>query len=208
MTSAPRVVVERLWPGETVVCLGTGESLTQRDVDRCRGLRVIAINDAFTLAPWADVLFAGDRKWWDWHPEAAHFAGLKVSLESFALPLAAVPDVRYLRIAGLGGRAGLSTDPTTLATGYSSGYAAINLAYHLAGPTRVLLLGYDMHGSHFFGAHPDKSHPQFVACLAAFERLVAPAKTAGLEIVNCTPQSALRCFPLRSLDASLEEVAA
>ena len=72
---------------------------------------------------------------------------------------------------------------------------------------RVILLGYDLHGDHFFGSHPDKTLPPFLACLKAFERLVAPAKAAGLEIVNCTPGSALKAFPMASLASVLERAA-
>jgi len=44
--------VPRLWPGETFVCLASGPSLTQADVDYCRGkARVIAIKDVLHLAP-------------------------------------------------------------------------------------------------------------------------------------------------------------
>jgi hypothetical protein len=61
------------WRGATAVCIGNGPSLTQAQVDFTRGardangrVRVIAINDAFKLAPWADVLYFCDDKWWQW----------------------------------------------------------------------------------------------------------------------------------------------
>jgi hypothetical protein len=73
----------RLFAGKAIVCLGGGPSLTQAQVDACRGrAHVIAINDAFRLAPWADVLYACDWQWWKANPEAYDFAGLKVSIEN------------------------------------------------------------------------------------------------------------------------------
>jgi hypothetical protein len=179
-----------------VVCLGTGPSLTRADVDYVRGkARVIAINDAYTLAPWADVLYACDSKWWLWHKGAPTFAGLKFGLQ----PRATVwPSVTVLRSAGADG---LELDPTGLRTGKNSGYQAINLAVHL-GAARIVLLGYDMAGDHFFGSHPDRTRPPFALSLRLFGTLVAPLRAAGVEIVNCTRRTALTAFP----QAPLEEV--
>ena len=51
--------VSRLWPGSTVVCIGSGPSLTPEDVAYVRGkARVIAINRSVDLAPW--IARAGD----------------------------------------------------------------------------------------------------------------------------------------------------
>lgn len=196
--------VERLWPHATVVCLGSGPSLTQADVDRVRGrARVIAVNDAFRLAPWADVLYAADAKWWRRGAGVPTFRGLKYSI----LPnwtAQEFPDVRILRNTGVDG---LELDPTGLRTGRNSGYQAINLAVHL-GASQIVLLGYDMHGDHFFGSHPDKSKPPFALCLPLFPTLVGPLKAAGVSVVNCTPRSAVTCFPMTPLSSVLAEVAA
>ena len=43
------VPVPRLWPGSTIVCIGTGPSLVVEDVQACRGHKVIAIKDAIDL---------------------------------------------------------------------------------------------------------------------------------------------------------------
>jgi hypothetical protein len=197
MTPMPAPVV-RAWPGATVVCLGTGPSLTTADVEHCRGLRVIAVNNAYTLAPWADALYAADLKWWKWHKGVPDFAGAKYSVEPTIWA-----GVHALRNTG---RTGLERDPSCLKTGYNSGYQAINLAVHL-GAARIVLLGYDLKGDHFFGAHPDRSRPPFPLCLEAFPTLVAPLAEAGVEVINCTPGSSLRCFPMATLASVLERAA-
>lgn len=194
--------VPRLWPGSTIVCLGTGPSLTQADVDLCRGrARVIAVNNAYRYAPWADVLYAADLKWWLWHKGVPDFAGLKYSI-------AAKPKnwivAQVLRNTG---KHGLELTPTGLRTGFNSGYQAINLAVHL-GARRIALLGYDMHGDHCFGSHPDKSKPPFPGCLEAFPTLVPPLKEAGVEVLNCTLGSAIDCFPRAPIELALMERAA
>lgn len=199
--------VPQLWPGSTVVCIGTGPSLTPADVDVCRGkARVIVINDAYQIALWADVLYAADAKWWGWHKGAPSFEGLKFSLQAAA---AKFPGVHVLENAG---RDGLSLNANRLATGYNSGYQAINLAVHL-GASRIVLLGYDMgrprNGpSHYFGEHRDKSQPPYGHCLKAFQTLPAPLAALGVDVVNCSRQTALTCFRRAPLESVLMERAA
>lgn len=194
-------VVPRLWPGSTVVCMGTGPSLCQADVDAVRGrARVIAVNDAYhnraTSCLWADVLYACDARWWKWHDGAPAFKGLKYALDPKA---AAWPDVQVLRNLGI---KGLSLDPSGLKTGHNSGYQAINLAV-LLGASRIILLGYDMQGDHCFGSHPSKAGPNLALFRLMFPELVKPLKAAGVEIVNCTRKTALECFPRATLADTL-----
>lgn len=198
--AVPIAPVPRLCPGGTVVCLGGGPSLTPEDVDACRGkVTAIAVNDAWRLAPWADALIASDAAWWHVHKGVPTFAGLKFSVSPEA---AKWPGVQILRNTG---HEGLELDPTGLRTGRNTGAAAINLAVHF-GATRVLLLGYDMEAknearSHWFGAHPlplrgGSPYPLFRQMCQA---MVAPLKAAGVEVVNCSRNTALTCFPRRPL---------
>jgi hypothetical protein len=189
----------------TFACIGGGPSLTQADVDRLRGrCSVIAINDAYRLAPWADVLYAADYKWWEYHRGAPDFTGLKCSIES-SIGLY-WPGVTVLRNTGPDG---LETDPTGLRAGKNGGYQAINLAVHL-GATRILLLGYDMSlsadgRSHWFGEHPPtvRDYSPYDEMREAFESLKAPLANAGVEVLNCSRRSALTAFPIVALDEAL-----
>lgn len=198
----PLYAVPTLWPNSTVVCLGTGPSLTQADVDACRGQHVIAVNDAYTLAPWADVLYAADNKWWHWHRGAPDFAGLKYTIEDRPYQYVVQPLQNT-------GPYGLELAPTGLRTGFNSGYQAINLAVHF-GAKRIVLLGFDLKGRHFFPDHPLRRNPgpPFAACLMAFPTLVGPLKTAGVEVVNCSPDSAIECFPKLALADALQAAVA
>lgn len=199
----PVASVPRLWQHSTVVCVGGGPSLTTADVDYCRGkARVVAINDAIRLAPWADVLYAADAKWWAYYKGVELFDGLKFGLE----PAAAKWGVTVLRNSG---ETGLETDPTALRAGRNSGYQAINLAVHL-GAARVLLLGYDMAPSesgktHWFGDHPQaiRAHSPYAAFLDRFKTLAGPLRRAGVEVVNCTRVSALNVFPFATIEEAL-----
>lgn len=195
-------VVPRTFPGATIVCLATGPSLCAEDVDFCRDRApVVAINDAVRLAPWADCLYACDRRWWERHPETATFAGLKYGLRQ----VPSRPDVQLL---DQGPDRGLSTDPSVVHTGKNSGYQAINVAVHL-GATRILLLGYDMQAAiggpaHFFGNHPWGGVPAaFDLFRTLFETIVAPLKAIGVTVINCTRETALTCFPRQPLREAL-----
>jgi hypothetical protein len=189
-------MVPRLWPGGTVACLATGPSLCQADVEAVRGRvdGVIAVNDAHRLAPWADVLYACDAKWWEWNAGVPGFQGLRYTLQ----PRAA----RWATVLRKTGEHGLELDPGGVRTGKNSGYQAINVAVHL-GARRILLLGYDMRGDHFFGSHPDKSRPPFLLCLPIFDTLVAPLRAHGVEVCNCSRRTALRAFPCLTLEEAL-----
>jgi hypothetical protein len=181
--------VPRRFAGETVACLGSGPSLCAEDVDALRGhARVLAINDAYRLAPWADVLYAADAKWWRWHKGVPGVRGQRYTIHPQP---DAWPGLEVLRDTG---REGLELDPSGLRTGYTSGYQAINLAVHL-GASRILLLGYDLAGTHFFGQHPDQSVPPFDAARVAFRWLIAPLEALGIPVVNCSRHTTLTAFP-------------
>jgi len=186
-----------------VVCLACGPSLHPDDVAYCRGkATVLAINDSWQLAPWAEALIASDGAWWRHYRGVPEFHGLKFCLE----PSASIfPDVTVLRNTG---DAGLEVDPSGVRTGRNTGAAAINLAVHF-GAKRIVLLGYDMQAategrSHFFGVHPrglrgGSPYPLFRAMLAT---MAGPLKQAGIVVINASRETALECFqrqPLREV---------
>lgn len=195
--------IPRLCTSGLAICLGGGPSLTQEDVTRCRGQgTVIAVNDAYRLAPWAEVLYACDDKWWRWHPDARTCAGRKFALAPWRGPT--LPEVTVLQNTGV---TGLATTPGALKNGRNSGYQAINLAVHL-GARRILLLGYDLQygangQSHWFGEHPDGAKPPVQTFLPHFKTLVAPLAALGVEVINCSRQTALTCFPQQALELAL-----
>lgn len=195
-------VVPRICPGGTVVCIAGGPSLTAEDVEYCRGkAKVIAINDAYKLAPWADVLYACDKRWWDWHRGVTSFTGLKYALQRPALKW---PGVQVLQNTGIHG---LELKPNGVRNGKNSGYQAINVAVHL-GAKRIVLLGYDMQiklggPSHWFGDHPLGGQPPVGSFRGMFAGLVKPLGELGIEVINCSRETALECFPVKALEQVL-----
>jgi hypothetical protein len=204
------VSVPRLWPGETVVLLGGGPSLTPDDVAYVRGkARVIALKEAWLLAPWADAIYAADSSWWDYYRGVPDFDGLKYAIQGRTVTghdarMPRYGDVHVLRDTG---DSGLELDPSGLRTGYNSGYQAVNLAVHL-GAARILLLGFDMWSGEDGRAnwhtsaryHRPSPYPLF---LQAFASIVEPLKAAGVHVVNCSRRTVLTAFPRVPLDEAL-----
>jgi len=205
--------VPKDWPDETAVVLASGPSMTREDAEHVRGkARVIAVNNQGidtihsetkelvpSFAPWADVLYAADAKWWkDYAPRSYNFAGLKVTIRDAY----DVPGLHTLRIS-----CETVFDPkrTHLVTGGNSGYQAVHLAAHF-GAKRILLLGFDMKTDgklrHWFGNHPGRLNApgNYQQWCRSFARLAPVLKTQGIKVINCSPNSALDCFvkaPLR-----------
>lgn len=207
----------RLWPAETVVCIASGPSLTREDVEAVRGrARVIVVNRSIELAPWADVWYAADARFWKWAHRgdadwadvkriAGAYAGLKftVTVESTKWP--------GVTLLGRGPSHGLSLDPLKLCLGGNSGYQAINLAV-LMGAARVILLGYDMRvgtrgRQHWHADHPMKQASPYSTFQQAYPTLVAPLKAAGVEVLNCSRDTAIKCFPRPPLESVFAPVA-
>ncbi len=172
-------------------------------------LKAIVVNDAYRLAPWADICYFADARWWHWHkakPEFLAFTGQRCTIFDTGNAVDN-PDVFMLRN---GGTEGLSDTPTELRTGRTSGYQAINLAV-LAGATRILLLGYDGKVAadgkpHWFGDHPVTSDPGTISMLSRnLAWLVKPLAERGVEVINCSPDSAVSVFPKQSLESALAE---
>lgn len=99
---------------------------------------------------------------------------------------------------------GLSEDK--LVQGCNSGYQAINLAKLLDYET-VLLLGYDMHGigQHWFGKHDGSkgmsTNTNYSNFIREYENM-QPEKH-GLEVINCTRETALLCFPRMTFEEAV-----
>lgn len=203
--AAPFVPVPRLWPESTIVILASGPSLSVADIATCRSIasvdhdtHILAIKDSVRLADWAEALYACDRRWWRAHPETKTYRGLKYGLEA----VSDRPDVQALRNTG---ELGLELDPSGLRTGRNSGYQAINLAVHL-GARRIVLLGYDMQPDakgkqRWFGEHSYGGPAiPFYTFRERMPSLVEPLAALGVRVMNCTPNSALECFPRHRLD--------
>lgn len=168
----------------TIAILASGQSLTQEDVDYIKLARedsrldrVIAVsNVGIDMAPWADALVSHDSGWWIAHPEAVKFAGRKFSRRGYTRTEAYTENIP---------------------SGLNSGLMAMYIARDVFKAEKLILLGFDMHGTHYFGPHTaiynnrplnNTNNSRFQQHIAQFSRF------DGCEVVNCTPNSALKRF--------------
>lgn len=200
---APLWTIPRIWDGTECFILGGGPSLNAVDVEQLRGRHVIAVNNAFKIAMWADAMFYGDLKWPTFGRPVPHgqlllqFAGLKVtSVEKHE----GKPGIKAVR--RFGKSYGISRNPGYLTWNKSSGASAINLAV-LLGAGRIVLLGYDMHKiggeCNWHQEHPNHNNPKknpYEGFLEPFPAIARDLKAMGVECVNATPGSALTEFPI------------
>lgn len=195
------------------IVAATGPSLTPDVANECRarhaqGWKVLAVNDAWRILPFADAMYTTDRYWWDVHGDVP-FAGERWASNSINLGIdddkRAWGKAEALRINLVDAADGneFCTHPGRIHYGSNSGFAAVNLAIQL-GATEIKLVGFDMKRTggreHFFGDHPPGLHngSDFAPFIYAFT-VASKAMPNGVTITQCTPDSALRCFPMGDL---------
>lgn len=212
-SARPALFKDVSWPGSTVVILASGPSLSEdqceavrawRQAETAQPRRVIAINNTFRRALWADMLYACDVNWWNVYinEAVATFAGEFWTQDVRAQREHRIKYVESSRADGLGKR------PGVIHQGGNSGYQAINLAYQ-AGAEKIVLLGLDMHGTHWHGKHvnglPNTSDWLFRIWIKNFDALASDLRAEGVDVVNCSPDSAVRCFRPSPLNEELRD---
>jgi hypothetical protein len=166
------------------IILAPGESLTQPQCESVRGQGyVIAVCDAYRLAPWCDAIVANDSAWWGARPDAMASGCRKFSTRR-------VQGVEQIAANDL------------VSGGSSSGALAMWVARKLSAE-RIVMLGFDHRGSHFFGPHTGqlKNTPacRWPIFTGQFKRLSYQLCGDRIEVLNCTPDSALDVFPKATL---------
>ena len=186
--------IEPVYKGETIFIIGGGPSLQNFDFSKLENKISIVINKAILYVPFAQVMYWTDSRVYDWYQkEIDAFKGLKVTNK----PRPIASGVINLLDTG---KMGLELLPNGLRHGNNSGYAAINLAYHL-GAKKIVLLGFDMqmqnNNNHWHDGYKlatPKPGLYKNTMIPNFETLVEPLKAAGVEVYNACPSSALECF--------------
>jgi len=196
---------------KTVVCIGTGPSLTQQQVDTARnkGFDLYVCNNAYKLAPDASLLYGCNHAWWKHYwPSVRNLRCEKWTTNRQAADEFGVNWIAETNMPGL------STDPSIIHHGHGSGYSLVSMAYR-NGADRIILLGYDCKYSpdyngreqkigstprHFFHEYPESMQHWPSVCVQGgvhteLVGLYRSIKEQGLiEIINCTPGSAIDCF--------------
>ncbi len=200
------------WSGETAIVIASGPSLKKQDVEACRDRgKVIVIKKCVELAPWADVVYGCDGPWWRSVQGLMKFQGLKLAFEptvcgsEYRIQRVEIPDAKCNRF--------LFDKTGTVGAGRNSGFQALNLAAQF-GAKRVILLGFDMQGEtggHWYGRNnwmqannPDQWSYQ--SWQRAFAEGAGDLKARGIEVINASRSTALKCFRPLSINEALDLV--
>jgi len=162
--------------------LATGLSMSRAVADSVSHLPRIVINDAFRLAPDALALCANDAAWWGENAEAKAFNGRRFSMASVT---------------------GVDRVPAEAGIGRESNSALLGLhvAVKAYGAKQVFLYGVDLQGEHYFGQHQRLNNPTPHRFDVFKQQFAVYANTLhkDVEVFNASPNSALKCFPFRTL---------
>lgn len=165
-------------------------------MEAIHGEHVIAVNNAYQLGDWPSAMFFGDCVWFVVHQVAlAKWPNLKVTCCPRPNDMKNA-NVKYLA-KDRKKRLGLSENPKTIAWNFNSGACAINMAVHL-GVRQIILLGFDMvadgKATHWHVGHGHDKPPNFPRHLQGFPVIAEDARRLGVEVVNCSPISAITAF--------------
>ena len=194
--------IDPIFLGDTIYIVGGGTSLKGFNFDLLKDKTVIAVNKAFLHLPFAQVLYWSDTRFFEWYgKEIGEFSGIKVTCR----PQPKRGDVINLLNTG---KTGLETMSYGLRDGGNSGYAAINLAYHL-GAKKIVLLGFDMqtngketHWHEGYSSTADTGTMERLM-IPNFDSLVEPLEKRKVKVYNASPISKLTCFDKISIEEAL-----
>ncbi|MGB3290939.1 MAG: hypothetical protein WBA83_16830 [Burkholderiaceae bacterium] len=156
---------------------------------KASGYTTIAVNNSYLLAPFAHVLYAGDRAWWAQYGKAAK----AIMGECWTASVDAAERFGINRFEARDFE--------------NSGFQAIELAVLEKKATRVILLGYDM--QHTGGKrHWHEDHPggmENANAVASWPERFAglPSRFTHVDFINCTRETALTCFRRMPLQEAL-----
>lgn len=198
--------IPQLWSTSTCYVLGGGPSLANLNLKalEAQNTRIIAVNNAYRVAPWADFCYFMDKTWFKWHrKELKNFMGVLVSGDE------KTSSIDFVHTLQRGVKHHHDPRRTHMGRGNNSGHGAISLGASL-GAKKIILLGFDMRvvdGKHNF--HDD--HKRKVAAtiyersyLKSFDFLAKDLLELGVQVQNATPGSALKAFPIVEVPKCLQ----
>lgn len=195
------------WRGECVAIVASGPSAKKANISALRDrIHVIAINESYKLCPWAEILYGCDVGWWRLRAGVPDFHGLKISQDAVACKQ--YRDLVKIDVVARSDELVLDR-PGRLGAGGNSGFQTLNLAVQF-GATGIMLIGFDMRldrGVHWHGRHPDPlSNPTehnvkrwCKACDGGKDKL----RELGVQVINCSAESALQSYPKMTIEGAL-----
>lgn len=199
------------WRGECVAVVAGGPSVRNQNLSVLRNrIHVVVVNESYQLCPWAEILYSCDSSWWRLRQVAVEkFAGLRIGFETAGLST----DIKKIEIKKLKNDEWCSDmlydEPGLVGSGGNSGFQLVNLVTQM-GATGIGLIGMDMRldgGAHWHGKHPDQLRNPDEARMrewrANLDRAALKLRQSGIDVVNCSPVSALQKYPKMTIDQML-----
>ena len=161
------------------------------------------------------MVYGCDAPWWKHRGGLPDFPGIKVTWAGNGLP--GFPGIRKVKIAKNRTGGGYTDEflpgkpGDAIGGGGNSGFQALNLVVQM-GARRILLIGFDMKNSgnvhwygrnHWVGANNPNDN-NFKRWLAAFEAAKPVLQALGVQVVNCSPITAMKTFPRWSLADAID----
>lgn len=199
------------WTGQPVAIVASGPTTR-----RTRGLELLqgrvvtfVVKRNIELCPWAAAVYGCDCPWWRSVDGLTGFAGHRFAYDAkardrYGCTKIEIPDTHDDRI--------LMDEIGTVGSGGNSGFQALNLAVQF-GARRIILAGFDMHergGAHWYGRNMSQGmgNPgpgNFRRWIKAFDGAAPALRDLGCEVINASPDSALRGFRKAGIATALIE---
>lgn len=224
--------VPEMWKGGDVWIIGGGSSLLQqfnipkKVVQKVRKgeiplsayseylkslhtKHIIAVNMAFMLGNWVDMMFFGDPEFYELCKNDLNaFRGIKIARHSrFDAKKYKRKGIHYLQNSVI--KEGISNKSSEVIWNKNSGAAAISIAA-LSGAKRIILVGFDMtlgeHEEqhwHSFYEQAKATEALFIKHLRGFAAIKADAEKRGIEIINTSPISTITEFKKQDINELL-----
>jgi hypothetical protein len=210
----PRHVCPSDWPGSTVFLVASGPSTVIEDLKLLEGAKIIGVAHGYRALQkarmWFDVLVVGGRAFYHHNRLSEIPCGLIVAAQDYASWHWLTQRDQRLVCMDRAGRYGLTDRRDALAGSESSVMLAINYAVH-RGARRVVLLGCDGQpgpdGRRRIGVpqlDTGDARSRYMVQERAMQTQIEPLRELGIEIVNCSPGTALTIYPTADLVDVLE----
>ena len=215
------MVISPVYEGETAIICGTGPSITKSIIKRCNSMRAMGSVRLFganlTYREFnLNVLHACNYQFYDhYYPIDSRISdGLFDKWTTRPELNGKYKGVNYIEEVWADG---FSVDPSKIHAHHGTSPQLMNIALHY-GITKMLLVGFDMRypdkvtdkdyrsPRHYFGEYANNlQHWPRTGAQGELEGLIKEMETIkpedyGIEIINCTPDSAMTCFPMGNLE--------
>jgi hypothetical protein len=172
-------VSKPFWDDKPVAVIGGGPSFRDFDLERLRGAHVLAVKSVIIEVPWADACY-GSGSYSDWRSKLENVQSRVYWAADQPEPSS--KNITFLK--RLDGE-GVSDDPGEIYGGKTAGFGAMQICIHKRART-IVLFGFD--------------YDQWPKWAEHFGVYASYFTQHGVNIVNASPRSKIRCFQKVGLD--------